>query len=111
MLCEFYLCNVIIVYYNVCDPNPHVQYVQLRAFMSFTRNQVRWNGVVYYGEHIEKEYILWVRGSPSIGKLFTERGRVMHHHAFVNSLEASQEAASKDFIEWIPRDILESAWF
>ena len=59
--------------YEEWDPNPHVGEVQLREFMSFIRNHLRWNNATTVVENIEWEYALWVRGSPSVEKLFTTR--------------------------------------
>ena len=59
--------------YEDWDPNPDVGDIQPRAFMSFMRNHLRWNNAATAIENIEWEDALWVRGSPSVGKLFTTR--------------------------------------
>ena len=63
-LCELYMHNLVMTDYVDWDPNPHVEEVQLRAFMSFMRNHLRWNNVATAMENIEWKDALWVRGSP-----------------------------------------------
>ena len=64
-LCELHMHNLIIMDYEDWGPNPHVGELQLRAFMSFMRNQLKWNNAANFLENIEWEDVLWVRGSPS----------------------------------------------
>ena len=76
--------------YEDWDPNPHVVEVQLRAFMSFMRNHLRWNNATTTMENIEGEDALWVRCSPSVEKLLTARNQVMQDQAFISLLERAQ---------------------
>ena len=72
-LYELYMHNLIMVDYEDWYPNPHVGELQLRAFMSFMRNQLKWNNDATCVENIVWEDALWVRGSPSPEKLFTTK--------------------------------------
>ena len=70
ILCELYMHNLVMIDYEYWDPNPGVGDIQMRAFMSFMRNHLRWNNAAIAIENIEWEDALWVRGSPSVEKLF-----------------------------------------
>ena len=59
--------------YQDWDPNPHVVGLQLSAFMSFMRNQSKWNNATNFTDNIEWEDALWVRGTPSLEKLFISK--------------------------------------
>ena len=50
--------------YEDWDPKPHVAEVQLRAFMSFMRNHLRWKNAATTMEKIEWEDSTCMRGSP-----------------------------------------------
>ena len=54
-VCELYMHNLAMTDYEDWDPNPHVGEVQLRAFMSFMRNHLRWNNATTTMENIEWE--------------------------------------------------------
>ena len=58
--------------------------------MSFIRNHLRWNNIATAVEKIEWEDALWVRGSPSVEKLFTAMNWVMQYQVFVTLLETAQ---------------------
>ena len=58
ILFELYMNNLIMVDYEDWDPNHHVGELQLRAFMFFMRNQLKWNNVATFVENIEWEYAL-----------------------------------------------------
>ena len=76
--------------YDDWDPNPYVGEVQLKAFMSFMRNQLRWNNAATFVETKWEDNIC-VRGSHSLEYLFTTKNKVMQGQEFVTLLEATQD--------------------
>ena len=76
--------------------------------MSFMRNQLRRNTTAIFLENTEWEDALWVRGSPSLEKLFTARNQVMQDQAFVTLLGTAQIKIVLECRNWIPFHMLES---
>ena len=76
--------------------------------MSFMRNQLRQNNAANFVENTEWEDALWVRGSPSLEKLFTARNQVMQDQAFVTLLGTAQIKIVLECRNWIPFHMLES---
>ena len=58
-------------------------------------------------ENIKWEDVIWVRGSPSVEKLFTARNQVMQYQVFVTLLETTQLKVVRDCRNWIPFHRLE----
>ena len=54
-LCELYMHNLIMVDYEDWDPSPRVGELQLRAFMSFMRNKLKWNNDATFVDNIKWE--------------------------------------------------------
>lgn len=60
LLCELYQHNFLLSPEKIWNPNPYVGDVQLRAFVSYLRNQANWVEPLKTFKH-NFESILWVR--------------------------------------------------
>jgi hypothetical protein len=77
-MCELYLHNFILGENRKENPNPFIGDIQFQAFLSFTKNQTRWDKAHKVFMKRETGLDLWIRGEPP--KSFVA---IMHHKTFM----------------------------
>jgi hypothetical protein len=78
LLCEAYFHNEAIPENRSLNINPLVGDVQLRAFTSFLRNQILWQGNFSVANNNEDNHLLWIRPEPQRAAIF-----IAQYHAFL----------------------------
>jgi hypothetical protein len=77
-LCELYLHNFILEENREENPNPFTGDIQFQAFLSFSKNQIRWAKSHKVFMKMDNGLDLWIRGEPP--KPFDT---IMQHRAFM----------------------------
>jgi hypothetical protein len=61
-MCEIYLHNFILEENRKENPNPFIGFIQFQAFLSFTKNQTRWDKAHKVFMKRETGLDLWIKG-------------------------------------------------
>lgn len=90
------------------DQNPFVGDVQLRAFVSFMKNQVKQSNALSFLEFTKRNEDLWVRGYPQPSMLIIEKDKMLQLPKFVYSLKEAHNLATFTCKNWITMNRLET---